>query len=241
MRLASGALVLGLLVHARAPAGVRSGSWSGAVALFAYAYPFSLAYARIGASSGALLLFGSVQATMIGCGLVRGERPRLAEWLGLLLAITGLLVLVLPGVQAVDLPGAGLMALAGIAWGIYSLLGRGAQRPLLATAGNFARSLPLALLAVLAHATSLEAAPRGLLFAAASGALASGLGYALWYAALPHLSAMRAATVQLLVPVLTAAAAVVLLGEALSARLFVAAAFILGGVLLAIARPAPRT
>lgn len=240
VRLASGALVLALIAGARGTLRLHSGSWLGAAALFAYAYPFSLAYLRIGAASGALILFGSVQATMIGWGLARGERPRLAEWLGLLVAIAGLLVLVLPGVAAVDLTGTLLMALAGISWGVYSLLGRGASSPLQATGGNFARTVPLALLLAVASGEDLDASPRGALLAAASGALASGLGYALWYAALPFLSAMRAATVQLLVPVLAAAGAVVLLGESPSVRLFLAAAMILGGVLLAIVKPGRR-
>jgi drug/metabolite transporter (DMT)-like permease len=236
VRLGSGALMLAVLVRARGGlAGAAGGSWLGAAALFAYAYPFSLAYLRIGASTGALVLFGSVQATMIGAGWARGERPRAAEWLGLAVAAGGLLWLTFPGLAAPDPAGAALMGVAGAAWGLYSLLGRRSGDPLRATADNFARSVVFALALAAATCTGVAATPRGVWLAVASGALASGLGYTLWYAALPRLTAMRAATVQLCVPALTAAAAVVLLGEPFTPRLALAATLILGGVLLATA------
>lgn len=251
VRLASGAAVLWALqrarrgggaaggtvgtVGARARAGA-AGSWASAAALFAYAAGFSLAYVQLPAGAGALLLFGCVQATMLGAGLQRGERPGAAVWAGLLLAVGGLVALTLPGVAAPAPLGAGLMAAAGVAWGVYSLRGRGATDPLGATAGNFLRSVPLAaalLLGAVAAGARLGASGRGLLLAAASGALASGVGYSLWYAALPRLSATRAAVLQLCVPVLAAAGGVLLLGEALTARLVWAGGAVLAGVALA--------
>ncbi|MFL5357116.1 DMT family transporter [Archangium sp.] len=238
LRLVSGALVLGLLLRARGGGGgVRRGSWGSAVALFAYAAGFSLAYVRISAGVGAVLLFGCVQATMLGVGLFRGERPRVLEWVGLAMALGGLIVLRLPGATAPDPLGATLMAGAGVAWGVYSLRGRGNADPLAATAGNFLRSVPLTLgLSALALLTlgRPHATPSGVGLAVASGALASGVGYSLWYAALPHLTAMRAAVVQLSVPVVAALGGVLLLGESLTARLVGAGSALVGGVLLTL-------
>jgi drug/metabolite transporter (DMT)-like permease len=234
VRIAAGALALRALLAPRAARVRGAGSWGSALALFGYAAAFSYAYLRIGAGTGALLLFGSVQATMLLAGLLGGERlsPRAA--LGLALALLGLVLLVLPGLTAPDPVGAALMAGAGVAWGVYSLRGRGASQPLLETAGNFARSVPLAGLLLLPALPSAHATPAGLGLAALSGALASGVGYSFWYAALPSLGALRAAVVQLSVPVLTAAGAALLLGEPLTARLVVCSAVILGGVALAL-------
>jgi drug/metabolite transporter (DMT)-like permease len=237
VRLLSGALVLGLLLRSRGGS-AQGGSWGSALALFAYAAGFSLAYVRISAGVGALLLFGCVQATMLGTGLMRGERPRPLEWVGLLLALGGLVGLTAPGATAPDLVGAGLMAGAGVAWGIYSLRGRGSTDPLAATARNFLLSVPMAL-ALSAVSAGVWGAPhataRGVVLAVASGALASGVGYSLWYAALPHLTATRAAIVQLSVPVLAATGGVLLLGEQVTARLLGAGSALLCGVLLALA------
>ncbi|RKG75977.1 EamA family transporter [Corallococcus exercitus] len=247
VRLASGALVLALLLRLRR--GGRGapghGSWASALALFVYAAGFSFAYVRIGAGVGALLLFGCVQLTMLAAGLARGERPRALEWAGLAVALAGLAGLTLPGASAPDAIGAGLMAAAGVAWGIYSLRGRGSTDPLAATAGNFVRSVPLALALVLL-ARALDAAPppssKGLLLAVTSGALASGVGYSLWYAALPHLSSARAAVVQLCVPVIAAVGAVLLLGEPLTQRLLLGGTALLAGVLLSLrAKQRPPT
>jgi drug/metabolite transporter (DMT)-like permease len=237
VRLVSGALVLGLLL--RIPGGrYQGGSWGSALALFVYAAGFSLAYVRIPAGVGALLLFGCVQATMLGTGLVRGERPKPLEWVGLLLALGGLVGLTAPGATAPDLVGATLMAGAGVAWGVYSLRGRGSKNPLAATAQNFLLSVPLAL-ALSAVSAGVQGAPhataQGLVLAMASGALASGVGYSLWYAALPHLTATRAAIVQLSVPVLAATGGVLLLGEHATMRLLGAGTALLCGVLLALA------
>ncbi len=243
VRLASGALVLAVLAGGRR--GWRGGSWSSAAALFTYAAPFSYAYLELGAGVGALILFAVVQATMIGWAIARGERPHSLVWLGLALALVGLSALTAPGLvglgaapgDAPDPAAAALMALAGAAWGVYSLRGRGgAHDPLAATAGNFLRSLPLATLLVVAVALSgaAVASPRGILLAAASGGLASGVGYAIWYAALRGLTATSAAIVQLVVPALAAAGGVALLDERLTARVALAGAAILGGVALAL-------
>lgn len=229
IRLASGAAVLWVL--ARGGARGAAGSWASGLALFAYAAAFSFAYLRLSTATGALILFAAVQASMIGYGVAKGERPRALEWLGLAVAAGGLVVLVRPGLAAPDPLGAALMAAAGIAWGIYSLRGRGATRPLAATADNFARALPLALvLLVLARTISAE----GAALAAASGALASGVGYSLWYAALPHLAPARAAIVQLAVPVIAASGGALVLGEVVTVRFAGATAAILGGILIAL-------
>ena len=183
---------------------------------------------------GALLAFGAVQATMIAWALRSGERPRPAEWLGIAMAAAGVAVLFAHRVSAPDLAGAALMVIAGAAWGVYSLIGRSAVRPLETTAGNFARALPLTL-AMSLFAGAPQVTPRGAVLAGLSGAIASGVGYSLWYAALPALTATRAAVVQLSVPVLAAVGGVLLLGETVTLRLVAAGAAILGGVALAIA------
>lgn len=231
IRLAAGALTLLLLARGR-----LGGSWASAALLFLYAAPFSFAYLRLTTGTGALILFGAVQATMIASGLGSGERPGAREWTGLLIALAGLVWLVLPGLDAPPLVAAGSMALAGIAWGIYSIRGRRGGTPLLATAGNFVRSAPLALALSAATLPTAHVTLPGALLATASGALASGLGYAVWYSALPDLSATRAATIQLAVPVLAAFAGVAVLGESVSLRLITAAGLILGGVGLTILR-----
>lgn len=239
LRLASGAAVLLLLARARRPAAAASRDVRASAALFAYALGFSLAYVRIPAALGALLLFGAVQVTMVGRGLAKGERPHAHEWAGLGLSLAGLVALTLPGARAGgDLAGSLLMLGAGVAWGVYSLLGRSSGGdPLGANAVRFAGAAPMALLASLAAAPLSP--PRvtlaGALLAGASGALASGLGYATWYAALRGLTATRAALVQLSVPPLAALGAVVFLGESLSLRLSLGATAILGGIALAVA------
>ncbi len=236
LRLGSGAVVLALLARPTT-AGRGRGSWASAAALFAYAIAFSFAYRLIPAGSGALILFGSVQATMIGRELARGDRPHRREWLGLAVALAGLLALTSPGLHAPDPRGAALMAVAGVAWGVYSLRGRGATHPLTATADNFARSVPLALLPLLLPLGPLKLSVAGALLAVASGAIASGLGYVAWYAALRELSASRAAIAQLAVPPLAALGAVAFLGETLQPRLILGGAAILGGIALALTTP----
>lgn len=234
IRLASGALTLWLLLHLRAPRQPMAGNWPGALALFAYAAAFSFAYLRLDTGVGALLLFGAVQLSMLLWGLWRGERLGLAASLGTALAVGGLLALLLPGASAPPLAAALLMLLAGVAWGGYSLLGRGQGDPLAVTAGNFLRAAPLALLPALALLPRLSWDGAGLCYALLSGALTSGVGYAIWYSALPGLRASQAATVQLSVPILAALGGALLLGEALSLRLLLSAAAVLGGIALVL-------
>lgn len=234
VRLASGAVVLWLLTLL-SPGGHRvGGSWFGALALLAYAAAFSFAYLSLTAGTGALLLFGAVQATMIARGLLRGEHLTGRQWMGLVMALAGLAVLVAPGVSAPPLVGAVLMVAAGIAWGAYSLLGRGSADPLGVTSGNFLRAMPLAFLLAVPSLGSASFADPGLVYAVLSGAVASGMGYALWYAALPGLSAAGAASVQLSVPVITALAGAFVLDEVLTLRLGMASATVLGGIALVV-------
>jgi len=232
IRIASGAAILFLLARGR----VRgNGSWTSSASLFGYAAAFSFAYLRLTTATGALILFACVQATMIGWGIARGHRPAPLEWLGLAIAASGLVVLTLPGLAAPDPIGAALMGGAGICWGVYSLRGRGATRPLAATTDNFVRALPMAaLLAATIPFTGGDVSTRGVILAVASGAIASGIGYSLWYLALPALAPARAAILQLTVPVLAATGGAVVLGEAVGARLAAAAAAILGGVAIAL-------
>jgi drug/metabolite transporter (DMT)-like permease len=239
IRLVAGALALAVFERLRTPPREPGrGSFASAALLFAYAAPFSFAYLRMGAGTGALVLFGTVQATMIGWGLFRGERPFAGEWTGLLLALGGLAALTLPGATRPDLFSFGLMVAAGIAWGAYSLRGRGSVDPLGTTAGNFSRSAAFALALLLVQCavepSALHATTGGIVLALASGALASGLAYTIWYAALPGMTAVAAALVQLTVPVLSALAAVALLGETLTPRLLAASGLVLAGVALAV-------
>jgi drug/metabolite transporter (DMT)-like permease len=238
VRLVSGAVALGMiLVLASSRPRRPAGSWPSATALFVYAAPFSFAYLRLTTGTGALILFGTVQATMIGRDLVRGSRPGKFETVGLVLAVAGLVALTAPGLTAPDPLGALLMIVAGVAWGAYSLLGRGVADPLAATTGNFLRSVAFAVPLVACTFRSWNLEPRGAVLAAASGVLASGVGYATWYAALRGLTATRAAILQLLVPVLAATAGVLVLGEGISLRLVLSAATIFAGVALAIVGP----
>lgn len=238
IRLASGAAMLWLIVQCRRGRLELGGSWSSAGALFVYAAAFSFAYVTLPAGAGALLLFGVVQVTMIGAGLWLGERMSAEQWGGFTLALAGLLVLVSPGLSAPSLGGSVLMLTAGAAWGIYSLQGRGLDDPAGATAGNFLRTLPLAGLLSVAGWPWMRWDGLGALYAVLSGALASGVGYAVWYAALRGLTATRAAAVQLTVPVLAALGGIALLGEPITLRLVIAAAAILGGIaLILLIRP----
>lgn len=240
VRIVSGALVLWVLNRLRPAAPERSRSaWDlvAPAALFAYAIAFSFAYVRLTAGTGALVLFGAVQVTMLGAAIRAGERPRLIAWLGILLAIGGLVGLTFPGLDAPDPLGAGLMAAAGVAWGVYTLRGRGATDPIGVTARNFAFGAPLAVavwVVVTAAVAGAHADPRGLTLAAASGGVASGIGYSIWYTALPALSATRAAVLQLSVPVITAALAVATLGETISARLVASSIAVLGGIAIVV-------
>lgn len=236
IRLAAGAATLLLVsgLRRRRRTATTAPSWWGAAFLVLYALPFSLAYVRIDTGTGALLLFGAVQLSMIGLGVQRGERPSALEWLGLAGAALGVVYLVSPGASAPDPVGAVLMIGAGVGWGLYSMAGKGAADPVFVTATNFRRAA-----LVVVPATALVFATRslswtGVGYAAASGALASGLGYAIWYAALTHLSATRAALVQLSVPVLAAAGGVLFIAEPVTHRLALASVVILGSIALGV-------
>ena len=235
IRVVAGALALWLIVRLQRGSAEKAGSWPSALALFAYAAAFSFAYLTLTAATGALILFGAVQATMIGYAFWRGDRLGGWQLLGVACALGGLVGLLLPGLSAPPLHGAGLMLVAGIAWGAYSLRGKGAGDPLRATAGNFLRAVPFALALSLAMLPWARADLAGAALAVASGALTSGIGYAVWYTALRGLKAASAATVQLSVPPLAAVGGIVLLGEPATLRLLVASIAILGGIALASA------
>ncbi len=241
VRLASGAVVLWLLVRLRRDRRPGGGNWPSALALFGYAAGFSFAYLQLTAATGALILFDAVQVTMIAYGLWSGERMRALQVAGFALACAGLVGLLLPGLSAPPPLAAALMLGAGIAWGVYSLRGKGAGDSLQVTAGNFIRAAGIGVLLSAAAWNHAAWDPTGLAYAVASGALASGVGYAIWYAALPFLRTATAATVQLAVPVITALGGVLLLGEALGLRLLLASVAILGGIALVVpVRPPAR-
>jgi drug/metabolite transporter (DMT)-like permease len=239
VRLATGAVMLAVLLRLRQGPPSERGAWVPALALAGYAVAFTLAYTKIGAGVGALLLFGAVQVTMIATGLIRGERPLARDWAGLLLAAAGLAWMTLPGASAPDLIGSALMVIAGASWGAYSIIGRRSRDPLAATAGNFWRASILGAIALGALCKPGAFTWTGLTLAATSGAIASGVGYTFWYSALPRLTAWRAALVQLPVPVLTALAAIVILGESVTDRLMVATLLVCGGVALTLVRSRP--
>ena len=237
VRLVSGAITLWLIssLQKKSSEPKFRGNWVSAAMLFLYAISFSFAYLSLTAGAGALILFGTVQVTMILMALRTGERPQPLEWLGLLLALGGLVYLVLPGLEAPSPLGSGLMMLAGIAWGIYSLRGRGSTSPLADTTGNFIRAVPLISVVLVVSLNGVQLTSMGILLAVLSGAVASGVGYVIWYTALAGLTATRAAIVQLSVPVLATWGGVAFLAEDISLRLILAAALILGGIGLAIA------
>ncbi|QCP52973.1 DMT family transporter [Trinickia violacea] len=234
IRIMSGAFVLLLAVWVQRGRVPRAGNWPSALALFVYAAGFSFAYLSLPASTGALLLFAAVQATMIGYGVCTGERFSVLQWIGLVCALAGLVGLLLPGISAPPPGGAALMLAAGIAWGIYSLRGKGARNPTMETAGNFTRAVPFA--GALSAITHMHAAFdwAGLAYAIASGAVTSGIGYVLWYATLPQLRVANAATVQLSVPVIAAIGATIFLGESLTPRIVLASVAILGGIAVVV-------
>lgn len=239
IRLVSGALTLLMLVKlsqrglpVQRP--VKAGSWRGAAWLFLYAAGFSFAYVELATATGALILFGTVQLTLIAASLVQGQRLNQPEWVGLATASAGFLYLILPGLTTPSVGGFALMMVSGIAWGFYTLGGRGSSRPLLDTSGNFVRTAPMVLLLFLPFIETVRISSAGFWLAVASGAAASGCGYALWYAALPSLSRVQAGVLQLSVPLLAAAGGVVFVGEVPEPRLILAAALLLGGIALVL-------
>jgi drug/metabolite transporter (DMT)-like permease len=232
IRLVSGAislLAISLLSGRRRTLSSR-GTWTSGTALFLYAIAFSLAYLRLDAGTGALILFAMVQAGMTVWGIAKGERPTAVQWVGFVLALGGLLYLVSPGLSAPPPLGAALMATAGVAWGIYSLRGRSMADPVVTTTDNFVRSVPLVLIAAALFFRNIDLSFRGAVLAVLSGSVASALGYVIWYAVLRELSATRAASVQLTVPAIAAIGGVVFLGEIISVRLVASSTLILGGV-----------
>lgn len=236
VRLLAGAVVLLLLRRLLAPReSLRpAGNWPAAAMLFAYAAAFSFAYVTLPTATGALLLFGAVQLTMILSTLAKGHRMHALEWTGLAFAFSGFVYLVLPGLAAPTFAGFALMTTAGIAWGFYTLFGRGSQNPLADTAGNFIRTLPMLGLLLPFAWLGGHTSANGILLATLSGAVTSGIGYTIWYLALRNLTATQAATMQLAVPVLAAFGGVVLLGESITLRMSIAAALVLGGIALVI-------
>ena len=235
IRLFSGALMLALLLVLTRNTKTRSrGSWQASVWLFLYAICFSFAYLSLDTGTGALILFGAVQVTLIISGFVSGTKLSRVEGFAISLAFAGLVYLMLPGVNAPSVSGFLLMGLAGIAWGFYTLLGRRASNPLTDTAFNFIRTLPLLSLLLLVNYQDISLSIPGTGYAVLSGALASGLGYTIWYYAVKGLSTTQAAVVQLLVPVLAALGGVVFANEFVSNRLLISAMMILSGILIVV-------
>src|SRR5881398_138547 len=242
IRIFSGALALWLIMSMRkrtsSVAAVYDrrthGNWVSALALFAYAAGFSFAYNTLSAGTGALLLFGAVQATMILWGFRKGERLRAIQVIGLLIAVIGLVVLVFPGLSAPPLIGSMLMLGAGLAWGVYSLRGKSVRDVTGSTAGNFLRAVPFAALVSVLMLPKMHLDSLGVIYAVISGAITSGLGYVIWYAALTGLKAASAATVQLSVPVLAATGGILLLGEPITLRYVIASIAVLGGIFLVV-------
>lgn len=240
VRIMSGAMMLWLLMIMRGKNPARQGSWLSAFALFMYASAFSFAYISLSAGTGTLLLFGAVQVTMILAGFVAGERLGMMQGAGLIAALAGLVMLVLPGVQTPTPVASVLMLLSGIAWGMYSLFGRGVADAVMATAGNFLRAVPMALALSLLTLPWLRLDANGVLYAVISGALASGLGYVIWYRVLREMSAITASIAQLGAPVIAAAGGIILPDEALSLNLLFASALILGGIGLVLRKQKTR-
>ena len=236
VRLASGAIALVIIyrIFHKRKEDVRRGNWFSAFFLFAYAACFSFAYINLTTGTGALVLFGSVQATMIFAALLKGERPKITEWLGLIVALGGLIYLVFPGLNSPPPISSALMAAAGVSWAFYTLRGRTSADPLADTTGNFVRAVPMAILIALPLLSNIHWSPKGVWLAVASGAIASGMGYSIWYAALKFHTATRAAILQLTVPILAAFGGVVFLAETISTRLLLASLLIVGGISLAI-------
>lgn len=236
IRLLSGAVVLLaiLRVNNNKTATQAKGSWSSSLMLFLYALTFSFAYITLDTGTGALILFGSVQITMILLSIISGQRLHTAEWVGVSLSFVGFVYLILPGVTTPSINGFMLMAVAGVSWGIYTLKGRNSANPLMDTAYNFLRTIPfVTILAVLAI-KQVHYSPFGILYAVLSGAIASGIGYAIWYRALAGLSTTQAAVVQLLVPVIAAFGGVVFVSEAVTLRLIISAILVLGGIFIVV-------
>lgn len=236
IRLLSGAIVLLIIISLTRnnTKSTEKGSWSASFFLFLYAITFSFAYITLDTGTGALILFGSVQITMILVSLYSGTRLHWTEWTGITAAFSGFVYLILPGVTTPSIIGFGLMTIAGIAWGIYTLMGRGSKNPLMDTSYNFFRTIPLVIILAMIAFKTAQFSLEGILYAVLSGGIASGIGYTIWYMALGGLSATQAAVLQLLVPVIAALGGIIFVSEAITVRLTVAAAMILGGILMVV-------
>lgn len=213
---------------------LKGGSWLGAVMLFVYAISFSFAYISLDTATGALILFGAVQITMIIVSLIKGNRPGVGEWTGLVLAFGGFVFLILPGISTPSAIGFALMGLSGIAWGFYTLQGRGSDNPLADTTQNFIRTVPMIAIVALISMASARYSLQGIVLGVLSGGIASGIGYSLWYSALGGLSTTQAAVLQLLVPVIAALGGVIFISETITIRLVISAVLILSGILLVV-------
>ena len=236
IRLLSGTIVLFLIIGAtQKNTGVTTkGSWSSSFMLFLYAITFSYAYISLDTGTGALILFGSVQITMILLSLVSGARLHFTEWAGVITAFTGFVYLIFPGVTAPSTTGLILMTIAGIAWGVYTLKGRDSKNPLMDTAYNFFRTIPLVLLLTISTINNTNYSSEGILLAVVSGGIASGIGYTIWYAALGGLSSTQAAVLQLSVPIIAAFGGVIFVSEVITFRLMISAMMVLGGILIVV-------
>jgi len=236
IRLFSGIIFLLFLVVIRTKKriNVKNGSWKSAFFLFLYAVSLSYAYITLDTGTGALILFGSVQATMIGYGLLKGNKLLLVEWVGLFVALVGLFVLLMPGASAPPLTSFALMAISGIAWGLYTLAGTGSKTPLIDTANNFLRTLPFIALLTILTFENIQISNQGIMLAIVSGAVTSGLGYAIWYSALTRLTVIQAATIQLTVPIIAAFGGVLFSNEVITIKLITSSILVLGGILVVI-------
>ncbi|MBT8350059.1 MAG: DMT family transporter [Deltaproteobacteria bacterium] len=236
IRLLAGAMVLLAIISIKGNKTdlVTKGSWSASLMLFLYAITFSFAYITLNTGTGALILFGSVQITMILLSLISGDRLHITEWTGVIIAFIGFVYLILPGVTTPSAIGFLLMIVAGIAWGVYTLKGRSSDDPLMDTAFNFLRTVPLVIILAIITVKNVHYSYEGILLAAISGGITSGIGYAIWYVALGGLSATQAAVVQLLVPVIAAIGGIIFVSETLTLRLIVSATMILGGILMVV-------
>lgn len=208
--------------------------WYTGIALYIYAFAFSLAYISLSSGTGALILFGSVQITMLIAATKRGEKMRFYQWIGFLIAVAGIVYLVSPGISAPDIYGASLMIVSGIAWGVYSIAGKSVTNPISATKGNFIKASIIAIPVSMIALKSYQATPLGLSLALISGVITSGLGYVIWYKVVPLITTTQAAVLQLLVPLLAAIGGVLFIAEDFTLRLAISSLLILGGVILSV-------
>ncbi|GHE96971.1 DMT family transporter [Thalassotalea profundi] len=235
IRLMSGAIALLILVYMGAGnLNTKKGSWSGGVTLFIYACTLSYGYISLDTATGALILFGAVQLTIMCVSIVKGEKIFVGEWLGIIIAFCGFVYLVYPLMSQPSFIGAILMAISGITWGLYTLIGKGSDRPLVDTCYNFVRTLPFVVVLFLFTFEQIEVTNQGILLAIISGVVTSGIGYAIWYQVLPYLATTQAAVLQLTVPVIAAIGGVFIVAESLTIRLILSSILVLGGIGLVI-------